>query len=394
MMSRYKHLHDKIRSTRKSLGLKQREFIERISKELGRGDKPLSQGLVSQWESCRTTPTDEQIVAIAKLTPTPWWTMLWFMHDDLPENRGVDYHQDGSFEVEPQFSTDELEADYRQWQKEQNAPPVPEIVAWESDPKKIHALRKMLEVQSASSGVSGHPDSGESTKDSKDSVIHSVTVKLSGTAAVTAVGTVSAEVTKSAESQTETDTPARRPSLTVEDLVEFPKPRHSRSNESSADDELPSWLDTTDYYDLYKKFDNTVEYFLGTICQTYSISHGFYKPITSGPIKIKPFFYFQGVSVIKRMLEPSAVLFMLSRDLKDYLGQLLLIDRIQNRAAKKMVLFCTYDSRVDLQPLVARFDEVINSCKLLGITVAFANGPEQTALQIAKLLEAYEPAED
>ncbi len=393
-MGKYKNLHDKIRSTRKSLGYKQREFIERVSEKLGRGDKPLSQGLVSQWESCRTTPTDEQIAAIANLTPTPWWTMLWFMHDDLPENRGVAYNQDGSFSVEPQFSADELEESYRQWKEEQSAPPNPEIVAWEKDPKKIHELRKMLEEQSASSNSDLRSELADSTMESDKPTVHSVTVKLSGTAAVTAVGTVSTEVTKAVESQTAADNTARRPRLCVEDWVEFPKPKHSRSGESREDDEVPPWVEDADRHERYEKFDKTVEYFLGTFCETDTVSHGFYKPITSGPIKIKPFFYFQGVSVIKAMLEPSTVLLMLSKDLKEYLGQLFLIDRIQNRAAKKMVLLCTYDSRVDLQPLVARFGEYINSCKLLGVNVTFANGPEQSALAIAKLLEAYEPSDD
>jgi transcriptional regulator with XRE-family HTH domain len=391
-MTKYTHLHEKIRWTRKSLGLKQREFIARVSEELGRTEDPLSQGLVSQWESGRTTPKPEQIVAIAKCTPAPWWTALWFMHDTLPADRGVDYNPDGSFVVEPVFGEEELEGLEQHWRERQEAAPDPKLLEWEKDSKKILDLREFMARQEGMQDGMRYIAATKNQKNSNHQDGSGVSVQATGMAATAAVGNVTVVVDGKAADKDPAEQSTARPkvSISVEDVVAFPKPRLVGGGPAQAAQKEGSAASHRARMARYEQFDKAVEYFLGTLCHTDSINFGFSKTITSGPIRVRPFFYFQGVSVIKFMLDPETPMLTIPPKIRDALGQLLLIDRIQNRSAKKMILISTYESKVELEPLIERYEHHVNSSKLLGVHVAFTSGPEQSAGEIARLLESYD----
>lgn len=385
MMIKYKHLHDKIRSTRRSLGLKQKDFILKVSEQLGRGDAPLSQGLVSQWEARRTTPTEAQIAAIANLTAQPWWTMLWFMHDDLPADRGVDYHPDGSFVLAPELTDEEVYEMQRQMGDERNVAPDNAILAWQKDARKIHDLRQDLAVNHAylATGAKLHGLTAEKDKLPSDSKISTpVNYEIKG---VLGNAILEMDLNKAMQG----GIMAIRPPC-VEDLVDFRKNKPRRNPMPDETRLQEGWDEDDDLLRRLKQFDSTLAYHLEENYGFGDVQFGMHRIIDAGAIKAKAFFHSHGISVQKGMLHPTSSLHSIATRLKQHIGELLLVDRIQNRSAKKMVVFATYENNLDLSKLKERFSSHINSAALLGITLAFSSGPEQTASEMAALIASFD----
>jgi transcriptional regulator with XRE-family HTH domain len=363
-MSKFQNLHAKIKSIRESLGLKQKDFIVEVSKKLG-VDPPLSAGLASQWESRRTTPTDVQIAAIAELTKSPWYTMCWFMHDDLPVGRGVDYKQDGSFLLEPQFTDEEIEAAYQQIQAETDAPPEKHLIEWQQAPHRIHELRRRFHEMHQS-------------QEPKDVVVavSGVTAKVEmGEVTVVTEGNRSALIAKS---------------FSVGDVVKFERKNQKLSLEGEEARSSGEYDFEDDEFAKRYRFDGALRYFLEEDCGLGDVEFGLNRSITSGAIKTKASFYLHNVSVQHFQIKKTTSVNLIPVTIRQKMADLLLIDRMQNRGSKKMVLVSTYEKNLDLKPLEERFAEYIKSAEHLRIKVAFASGPAQAAFKIAELIASHE----
>lgn len=77
----------------------------------------------------------------------------------------------------------------------------------------------------------------------------------------------------------------------------------------------------------------------------------------------------------------------------DAIGELLLVDRMQNRSAKKMFLLCSSEKRLDLSNLEEHFADTVQSAGLLGIKIKFAVGPDGAAQAIADLIKSNKGAD-
>ena len=75
------------------------------------------------------------------------------------------------------------------------------------------------------------------------------------------------------------------------------------------------------------------------------------------------------------------------------LADLLLVDRMQNRSAKKMFLLCSSEKRLDLSNLEEHFADTVQSAGLLGIKIKFAVGPDGAAQAIAELIKSNKGAD-
>lgn len=384
---KYQHLHSKIKSVRENLGLTQKEFASKVSEQLKR-DKLLSAGLVSQWESLRTTPTEPQIAAIAQLSRNSWWTMLWFMHDDLPADRDVDYHQDGSFTVAPEFTDEEIDEMSKEMEKEKSQPPEPHVVAWMQDPKAIHQLRETMRQNDLLQRRSG---SGTSTDDKATKSAHpvsgDVTVQITGVSATTAVGNVTVST---ADDESSKSFYVRRGPILL-DLIQFKNKEYKRSSEGDRARAMGEQDESDDRVERIKRFEGAFQYALEERFGIGDVDLGLHRVISHGVLKTRAFFYLHGISVQMVMMDETTQISLLALRLREKIGDLLLIDRMQNRAAKKLVLFATYQHGLDLEPLRERYSQHVQSAALLGIKVAFASGPEEAASEVTNLISGPHP---
>lgn len=363
-MTKYNYLHDKIRLVRRSLGLKQKDFIVKISESLKR-DVALTPGLVSQWEAKRATPKEDQIAAIAKLTKNDWWTMLWFMHDDIDANQNVTYLGDGTIVIIEDDDNSHMGVDLDHKSEE-----IPEahIVAWREDPKEIHKLRGMLHGYHSSSHPAG------SSKSTATDFQQEAPPMQGGLAAVP-------PLRHPEEARGERPQPQRRPTTYVGDLVTL-----ETTGKKWAQESPPLDRDVVIERQLkIGKFNNALQYFLEVLGDPNDPSPEINKRFSAGPIRAKATVCLKGVLVHINMISSYTPASFLGMAIGDHMGELLLIDRIQTRSSKKMILFATHESRLDLSQLEEYFQEHIKSADALGFKVVFACGVDQAARKIAEL---------
>ena len=386
-MVKYKNLHDKIKQTRETLGLKQKDFIVKISEMTGHGDKPMTPGLVSQWESGRTTPKPKQIAAIANLTIAPWWSMLWFMHDDLPADRGVDYRPDGSFTLAPDFSEAELDEMHKELRKLENEPVLPHLIEWMEKPETLIDLRlTMAKNDHLYKAGNANVHTALLTEDVKAS---DVSVALTGVSANSFGGPLTWMADQAADN---VNALIARRSPCVGDLLAFKEKQAPTSPEGQRARGTGMQDRATDFVSRHEKFQGVMQYFLEEDCQISDVDHATNKIISTGAIKVRVSFHLHGVSVQIIMLHESMPLGVMGMRLKDKLAELVLVDRMQNRAAKKMIMFCSYEKDIDMEPLRERFDQHVQSAALLGVSVEFASGPNGAAFKIAELIASFKEA--
>jgi transcriptional regulator with XRE-family HTH domain len=381
-MNKFRHLHTKIRHVRSRLGLKQKEFILKVSQRLGLGEAPFSQGLVSQWESRKTTPTAPQICAIASLTKQPWKTMAWFMHDDLPASRGVKYFPDGTFLLAPKTADADMHEFFSILENQESSKPSAEILtAWERDPRKIFELREKLvgQIEPEDTGSNlveviqstGKPD---------------VTVDLIGVSSNVKPSKVQPAPENKESKSALMGGIAQFLNLRLDQAVKFPErdqgPIHLSSVEASE----------SDFEDRRRRrvnFDETVVYLINQTIRSQNATNGLDRIITAGSIRARPYFYFYGVSAVREMLEPSFLVVNIPNLINEKIGQLLLIDRLQGKSAKKLVLFSIYESGIDLTHLRDMYYSYIKSAERIGITIAFTSGATETAAQITSMIASH-----
>jgi hypothetical protein len=358
--------------------------------------KPLTPGLASQWESnlikSRTTPTEEQLVAIAELSKDPWRTMAWFMKDDLSVERGCQIHPDGTFELEPEYDEAEMDAlaasflkDQEEYEKQE---PIEQLVAWKKDPKKLTALREFLSLDSMkfkaphTVDVEAAQTSSTPLKAMIPAKSHDVSVELKGVSVTASAGAIEGPLTQVSRAMN-----AVRPRC-VGDLVEF-KPKQSIT--SFEGDMLRGSGELSEHQVITKRreaFNGAMEYSLIEEHGIHDTHLGLNKRITSGAISKRVNFFLHGVSVQIYLFESTMPVGFIPMKVTDAIGELLLIDRMQNRSAKKMVLLCSSERRLDLSKLEENFIDLVQSSGLLGIKIKFAVGPEGAADAIAELIKS------
>ena len=407
---KFNNLHGKIKSVRKRLGMTQKEFVIEISKQLNL-EKPLSEPLASQWESNlsskRTTPTAKQLAIMADLSEKSgsrkWETMAWFMLDEIPASRGIAIHQDGTYDLEPEWDLSEEDIEQMQNQHEAlqealyNTPPDPILTEWYDNPEKIFDLRDKL----------FHPQNA-SVK-SKN-----VTVKLDGVAAKASVGDVTSNSVKHKTANENKDAVpdgqtrlkdltnpevinnliARRPRC-VEDVVVFSEKQNVFINTEAEKARLSGEL--TEYDDYQKKtsrFWEVVKYSLEDDHGILDPDTFFSQQIPCGEIK-QAVGYFDGNTAIQFLSTiRTSSLTLLKLKIKEKMGELILVDRIRNRTSKKMVLLYLLDKNLDLTKLNDELKGYIQSAHTLGVTVKIASGHDQTAATIADFVIPKEVREE
>ncbi len=391
-MQKFTNLHAKIKSVRKRLGLQQKDFIVQVSEKMGL-PKALTPGLASQWESnlikSRTTPTEEQLAAIAELSKDPWRTMAWFLKDDLPADRGFEVHPDGTFELEPIYDEAEAEAMAAMYQRDQEEydkqEPNEQLIAWRKDPQKLNALREFLKVETLTLQPVAQPDLAFGSTPIREMLppkTYDVTVELKGASARSSVGNVEA-----GQAQSSREFIVRRPRA-VGDLVAF-KPVHGIT--SFEGDMLRGSGELTENQALVKRRDafyGAMEYSLIEDHGIHDTHLGLNKKITSGAISKRVNFFLHGISVQIHLFESNMPLGFIPMRITEVIGELLLVDRMQNRSAKKMLLLCSSEKRLDLSKLEENFTDIVQSAALLGVKIKFAVGPEGAAQAIAELIKA------
>jgi hypothetical protein len=153
MTVRYKHLWKKIALVRRSLRLDQETLAAKLSTE----KHSIKRTAVARWEAKdernRSTPSDEQISALAKLTGDPKFYLSWMIDDSVSADTYVAYTDDGKIEEfhDLDFSEhelDEIEAHRERNEAEYNArvaaPARGVLYQALEDPSAIEALRRQL----------------------------------------------------------------------------------------------------------------------------------------------------------------------------------------------------------------------------------------------------------
>ena len=391
-MQKFTHLHAKIRSVRKRKGLQQKDFIVEVSEKLGL-PKPLTPGLASQWESnltkSRTTPSEEQLAAIAELTTDPVMTMAWFMNDNLPAESPYEFYPDGSFSTGPFDDIKESEAIPESFlEGGENYGlngPIEEVSKWRKDPRHITSLRQFIFIKNPKRPTSESPESQYETTPKNSTPPTGSGYKhfeLKG-----GLPSVKTESVVGALEQVARYEKAGRPRL-VGDLVTFKKGQLLTSLEGDllrgSSELLSEQLGVVKRRDA---FTGAMEYALIEDHDIHDTRLGLDKRITSGAIFQKVSFFSHGASVQIRLFEANMPLSIIPELIHAALGQLLLVDRMQNRSAKKMFLLCSSEKRLDITKLEEHFTDIVQSAGLLGIKIKFAVGPEGAAQAIADLVK-------
>ena len=419
-MQKFTHLHAKIRSVRRQLGLQQKEFIVLVSEKMGL-PRPLTPGLASQWESnlirSRTTPLEEQLVAIAELSKDPWRTMAWFMNDDLPADRDYQVHPDGTFDIEPDYDDGELDTLFDHMKAEhdeyENREPATQLVSWRSDPKKLPDVKKFIDAMNAKRFVWKsvvHTEVGQSKSilprdfQGKSKVMQG---GLPSTATAVAEGGLPSIATAYADGGLpSTATPSVEGALTqvsrhefsrrrrlVGDLVTFKTVAPTTSFEG---DMVRGNTESPEQQGVIKRrdaFTGAMEYALIEDHDIHDTRLGLNKRIISGALFQKVSFFSHGVSVQIHLFEANMPLNIIPQLIHRALADLLLVDRMQNRSAKKMFLLCSSEKRLDLSNLEEYFADTVQSAGLLGIKIKFAVGPDGAAQAIADLIKSNKGAD-
>lgn len=384
-MQKFTHLHAKIRSVRKRLGLQQKDFIVQVSEKLGR-DKPLTPGLASQWESnlikSRTTPLHEQLEAIAALTKDPDQTLAWFLNDELSAESLHDAQTDGADPYDEKLNSwlDRFQRVYDQFEEPKSGE---QTISLKQDPEK--ALRAFLHITRLGNPTTELPELRASTIDSK-----ALQSKKARDERIESGAGLPSPLTSDFEgplSQVSQELVARRPRF-VGDLVAF---KTAQAITSFEGDMLRGTGELSVNEGIVKRreaFNGAMEYSLIEDHGIHDAHLGLNRRITSGAISRKASFFSHGVSVQIYLFEASMPLGFVPSRVTDAIGELLLIDRMQNRSAKKMVLLCSSEKRLDLSKLEEHYNDLVQSAGLLGIKIKIAVGPDGAAQAIADLIKS------
>lgn len=418
-MRKYLHLHDKIKLAREILGLKQKDFIVRVSKQMKQDGtlpadrKDLSAGLASQWESRRTTPGPEHISAIAKLTKNPELYLLWFLQDDVPANRAINLHPDGDFYLPSESEDDPGHGAPGPTATAPTTPFFDEVTAWKTNPQAITKIRndlmlswprdvresylaRLKQLDSKDKEDSAPIISGSDSRhdyDDQSSQSQSQTVDVAGVEAKAALGAVTAAVDTAENSDS---TPAQVQGTPVNKLIEAARPICIRDLvdypakgplEQVREQQLSDKDARAERRLREDQFFEVLKYHLADTLGVIDIESHIRRPITSGVFKTRADVYLFGVSVDICFLEPSMPARFFGFSLMESMEHLLMVDRMQGKQFKKTVLYCTHESKALLPRLIDFASDFITSAQGLAINVGFAAGAAQAAQEIANLVE-------
>lgn len=116
MVQKYKNLAGKIKSAREKAKLSQ----EKLGKIFEPASKNVTRTAVTQWEMGATEPSEEKLLAIAKLHGEDyWWYLCWFADDEVAADRYVEYDNSGNrIVLEPLWSEPDREEMEVMWAEE------------------------------------------------------------------------------------------------------------------------------------------------------------------------------------------------------------------------------------------------------------------------------------
>jgi transcriptional regulator with XRE-family HTH domain len=343
-METFKNLAPKIRSIRKQLGLKQEELATRLQ---------VSRPLVALWESNliknRVTPSPEKLIALTQLTQKPWWTMLWFMDDELDSTVGVDYFPDGTKITEPSWEDSDVERMLAEISARDNAPPedwLKEIVV-NSD--KLFELKTILSDPQRQN------------------------IKRPPPPRTVANGLI-----------------ARRPP-TVWDVAGI---EGERQNAISVAAEVvghnPTEFGDEEMHDAarHANFWGAVKWNLESAQRLVDVSHYFEARTDCGVIKLRLGYFDTKNAIDFLQISPTTEIPAVRHRLTRAIGNLFTFEKVKGKTYRKMIVIYTQDSFYDEKKLKNVFSDLINSVSTLGISTPICLGPVEVATKMREFITA------
>lgn len=377
-MAKFIHLAGKIQEVRKTLGLKQEEFAEKLG---------VTRSLVARWETPseknRSIPKEEHLKAIAAMTPRLWETLCWFMDDGVEPGRGFQYYPDGTRILEPIFTDDQMAELHAQMaeQAQHDANPSPMIAAMINEPKGLKALHyfyqdlnKKEQIQTPEPVQKGIPENEN---------VPSGTVEILGASVNqrNSVNRLASMVVPRRESVGEI---AGGPNYKKRDSEE----QKTHISIDYAEQRSTGFrTEEDDRQAAMEIFWGAVQYNLQDAEHIEDARAYFHKRINCGVIKQSlPYFDGRTLAIYSR-IDVELGLNIIRMRLNRYLGDLFMAERIQNKSYKKLILFYVIGSgQVDTDKLKSYFEEVINSAQMLGVTIEFTCGANHTAQVFGKFI--------
>ena len=355
-MTKFQHLSGKLRSVREQLGLQQRQLADRL-------EPKVSQGLISQWESnlvrSRPEPSAEHLRQIAEMTKTPWWTMCWFMDDAIDQAMSVNYHQDGSREMGPNLTDAEVDAARSQFTAQDAAPPQGWLVEWQSDPSRAYDLRgHFAKMPWSEDKFSLWPTLGSALRST--GAHQSLVAKAPPT-----LGDIAPKADFGPPESSD---------------VGYEAASYQGSGDQQEDEEEDERVKR-------QRFWEAVKYYLGEDSGAPVRDALFNRTVSSGDIKQNVGYFEPDCAIQFLPATHKTYASTVKRRLREILGELFLIEKMQRRSVKKLILCYLTNHDLNSEQISTHFAEYVNSAQLLGVTVQFTSGPQATASAIADFIK-------
>lgn len=377
-MTKFVHLAGKIREVRKTLGLKQDEFAEKLG---------ASRSIVARWESPleknRAIPKEEYLKKMADMTSRPWETLCWFMDEGVEPGRGYYYYPDGNRTLEPVFTDEEMSQIQDQMAEESghDSKPNPIIESMVKTPHRLNDLYNFYQElnekeknQSSTPPVKSIPENenipaGKVLLTSEDAIQSNASRNLGGLVihARQSIGDIAG-----GRNYKKVDDEERLTHIV---------------NEFTEERAIGLRTERDDRREEMEMFWSAVQYNLQDAEGIDDARAFFNKRISCGAIK-QSIAYLDGRTLAAHSrIDPAMSPSMIRLRLNRYLADLFMAERIQNKSYKKLMLFYVIGSgQVDTTKLKEHYAELINSAQMLGVTVEFSCGAADTAKVFGKFI--------
>jgi hypothetical protein len=352
--------------------------------------RPVSRGLIARWESnlerSRATPHPDHLIALANMTESPWQTLFWFMDDEVPATRGVEYRPDGTRILEPNWSDEEVEGFFSALSTSKNEKPDEKFAEMVDTPSGLEKLRKHFarmaseeKLASAREDFGDLDDSGEEPRKVRPNLPEGrVVIPKSDK------GATSVRVARFSERGTSIGEGALPGPINFT-ITDTNAPTTGISNEAGRE-RLAYFSERRRKQEL---FWGAVQWQLEEEFGVPDVADKFFIGISSGIINVKVGFFdnkylvqfvrlFRDFSLDENFKElPTAESIdrpFVRMELTNNLAQMVLAEKIKGKTYKKLILGYGMKNRAMSEPLLRQFQSWEPSLKLIGVSLDIATG--------------------
>ena len=288
------------------------------------------------------------------------------MDDAIDHALGVNYHQDGSRELEPNLTDAKVDTARSQFTAQDAAPPQGWLVEWQSDPSRAYDLRVHFAKMPGGTPLVKSDDEFSPSNPTAGSTPWSTGARQSLVAkAPPTLGDIAPRADFGPPENSD---------------VGYEAASYQGSGDEQEDEEEDDRVKE-------QRFWEAMMYYLGEDIGAPVRDARFNRTVSSGDIKQNVGYFDPDCAIQFLSATHKTYAGTVKRRLREILGELFLIEKMQRRSVKKLILCYLTNHDLNSEQISTHFAEYVNSAQLLGVTVQFTSGPQATASAIADFIK-------